>query len=153
MQITILAVGKSLSSDLQAVASTYEKRLQPMAAVTWKLLPASKTDDQDLSRAYESKQLLDQIKSNETVILLDERGTQLTNEQFAQTFHSLAGNQGKLILIIGGAFGVNEELRNRAQFVWSFSTLVFPHQLIRVMLLEQLYRTMMVHRGHPYHHV
>lgn len=84
--------------------------------------------------------------------MLDERGKQLTNQEFASTFERLVGAHGRLVVVIGGAFGVNDVLRNRASFVWSFSSLVFPHQLIRVMLLEQLYRTYMVLANHPYHH-
>ncbi len=152
MQIYIIAVGKESSPELASLQNTYERRLQPVAGVTWKLLPASRAIDIHQARTQDSEQIQAQLKQNDTVILLDERGQQQTNEQFAETFERLAGSQGRLVFVIGGAFGVTDTLRERAQFVWSFSQLVFPHQLIRVMLLEQIYRTFMVQKGHPYHH-
>ena len=152
MQLLILAVGKESSGDLALTLADYEKRLQPLADITWKFIPASRATDQDSIRSQDSAQILLQLKPTDQVILLDERGVQQTNEQFAQTFEKLAGGQGRLVFIIGGAFGVTDEVRSRAQFVWSFSKLVFPHQLVRVMLLEQIYRTYMVTRNHPYHH-
>ncbi len=152
MQITILAVGKETSAELRDLQKDYENRLQSQVSITWKLLPSSRALDPEQVRVQESKLLIAELKANDTVILLDERGTQQTNETFAETFERLAGRHGRMVIIIGGAFGVNDELRNRADFVWSLSDLVFPHQLVRVMLLEQLYRTYAVLNNHPYHH-
>ena len=153
MQILIIAVGKESSPELSNLQQTYEKRLQPLTPVMWKLLPASRASEPDQVRSQDSELITGQLKSSDSVILLDERGEQQTNEQFAKTFEQLAGVQGRLVIVIGGAFGVDDAVRDRAQFVWSLSKLVFPHQLVRVMLLEQLYRTQMVLRNHPYHHV
>jgi 23S rRNA (pseudouridine1915-N3)-methyltransferase len=152
MRITIIAVGKALDSELAGLAQQYEKRLQPYAKIDWKLLPASEHSEQQLVRKTESASISGLLKPSDVVVLLDERGQQQTNQELALTFEKLAGAQGRLVLIIGGAYGVGEALRTRAQFVWSLSKLVFPHRLVRIMLLEQLYRTFMVQRGHPYHH-
>jgi 23S rRNA (pseudouridine1915-N3)-methyltransferase len=152
MQILIVAVGKESSQDLAVIQNEYERRLQPHADITWKLLPASRLSNPEQIRQDESEQLLQLFKSNDSIILLDERGQQQTNEKFAATFERLAGSQGRVVFVIGGAFGVNDAVRSRAAFVWSLSELVFPHQLVRVMLLEQLYRTFMVQQNHPYHH-
>ena len=152
MQVLIIAVGKESSAELAKLQATYEQRLQTLATITWKLLPASRAAEADQVRTQDSERILGCLKANDAVVLLDERGEQQTNEQFAATFNRLAGAQGRLVFVIGGAFGVTDEMRSRAQFVWSFSKLVFPHQLIRVMLLEQIYRTFMVQKGHPYHH-
>lgn len=152
MNIRIIAVGKPLSAQLAPVVETYEKRLRPYATVEWQLLPASR-DANDAARLDESQRILDKLRPNDTVILLDERGTLQTNTEFAQTFDRLASQHGQLVCIIGGAFGVTDELRRRAQFVWSLSPLVFPHELVRVVLAEQIYRTYMILQGHPYHHV
>ena len=153
MQILIMAVGKDTPIELRAIQQDYERRLQPQASITWKLLPASRALEPDQIRIQESHLIYEVIKDNDTVVLLDERGIQQTNEAFAQTFEQLAGKHGRLVIVIGGAFGVDDSLRDRADFVWSFSKLVFPHQLMRIMLLEQLYRTFAVQNNHPYHHV
>jgi len=152
MQICIISVGKESQKELSALQNEYEKRLAPHASISWRLIPASRATDPEQVRSMDSEQIMAQLKPNDSVILLDERGHQQTNEQFALTFEKLSGTQGRLVFIIGGAFGVSEDVRARAQFVWAFSKLVFPHQLMRVMLLEQLYRTYMVQKGHPYHH-
>ena len=148
-----MAVGKQLPKELQTVAKEYEKRLQPHATITWKLIPASQSKNNIEVKSQESASILSQLMPSDSVLLLDERGSQQSNIEFAKTFERLSGTQGKVVIIIGGAFGVTDELRDRASFVWSFSELVFPHQLMRLMLLEQLYRTFMVQIGHPYHHV
>lgn len=152
MQILIVAVGKESSSELAAIQDEYEKRLRPLANITWKLLPASRLSSPEQIRKDESEQLLDVFKPNDSIILLDERGQQQSNEKFAATFERLSGSQGRIVFVIGGAYGVNDTVRSRVAFVWSLSLLVFPHQLVRVMLLEQLYRTFMVQQNHPYHH-
>lgn len=152
MHITIMYVGRALSTDLSAVAANYEKRLQPFTTITWVAIKPSPSQVPAYARAEESTKIQAKLQASDQVILLDERGTSQTNQVFADTFSGMAARQGKLVIIIGGAFGVSDALRLRANFVWSLSDLVFPHQLIRVMLLEQLYRTYAVQTGHPYHH-
>ncbi len=154
MQIYIIAVGKELTGPYKQLADEYQKRLAPSAQIAWQLLPAqSSNQSPELHRSQESVAILGCLKSSDSVVLLDERGAQESNEQFAQRFNRLAGQRGRLVFIIGGAFGVSDEVRQRADYTWSLSKLVFPHKLVRVLLLEQLYRTQMVLRGHPYHHV
>jgi 23S rRNA (pseudouridine1915-N3)-methyltransferase len=152
MNIQIFAVGKESSQTALELQRAYIKRIKPYASIEWKILASSRFTNSDQVRDDESSTLLSILKPTDMVILLDERGQQQSNEEFAKTFERLSGSQGRLIIIIGGAYGVNEALRSRASFVWSLSKLVFPHQLIRVMLLEQIYRTYMVLNNHPYHH-
>jgi 23S rRNA (pseudouridine1915-N3)-methyltransferase len=152
MQIVIFTVGKDSSDAVLELQVTYQKRLQPYASIEWKIFSPSKFSEQQQIREDESRALLKALKPSDSVILLDERGAQQTNEEFAKTFERLSGTHGRLIIIIGGAFGVTEALRDKASFVWSLSKLVFPHQLVRVMVLEQIYRTFMVSNNHPYHH-
>ena len=152
MKITIIAVGKPLSKELQSVALEYEKRLKPHATILWKLISPSQAHTAIEIKQQESAAILSALQPNDTVILLDERGVQQSNEQFALNFEKLSGTHGRCVIVIGGAYGVTEPIRDRAAFIWSFSKLVFPHQLIRVLLTEQLYRTYMIQIGHPYHH-
>lgn len=151
MNIRIIIVGKRLGSELQAVADSYQKRLSPHANLDWHMLVPSRLPD-EAARNDESTRILAALKPNDIVILLDERGELMSNEAFADTYQTLASQHGQLVIVIGGAYGVSDELRQRAQLVWSLSPLVFPHELVRVILLEQLYRTYMVLQSHPYHH-
>ncbi len=153
MQITIMAVGKPLISELRDIARDYENRISQHAQIDWKYIAASPSKNPDICRTHESTSLQKELKPNDTVMLLDERGLQLRNDDLAHTLENLMGRQGRLVIVIGGAFGVNDEIRKRSHATIALSNLVFPHMLIRVILLEQLYRSFMILQGHPYHHV
>lgn len=152
MQILILSVGKRPERAIQELISDYEKRLFREYQVQWQYLTSSGSNERAQAQHEESEQILKQLTSSDQVVLLDERGEQKDNQAFAQVFERLAGTHGRLVFVIGGAYGVNDSVRERANFVWSLSKLVFPHRLIRLVLIEQLYRTVMVTKGHPYHH-
>lgn len=152
MQIIILSVGKSPEPSVQVLISDYERRLVPDYKVLWRYLPTSNSPDRKQSQNDESEQILKFLTQHDQVVLLDERGEQKDNEAFAHVFERLASTHGRLVFIVGGAYGVNESVRSRANFVWSLSKLVFPHRLIRLVLIEQLYRTVMIMKSHPYHH-
>lgn len=112
----------------------------------WVLLPHKTTAD------LESSQILQRISDRDYVILLDERGVLHTTEQMTILLDGWIGSSRPLTFVIGGAFGVTDTMRKRADFVWSLSPLVFPHQLVRVLLCEQLYRLFNVRAGGKYHH-
>lgn len=128
---------------------SYQKRLQ--SDVTWQLLPYSSADPSSARRA-ESDVLRSKIKDDDYIILLDERGQQLTSPALAASIDTWSAHRGRLVFVIGGAYGVDERLRERADFVWSLSSLVFPHQIVRLLLIEQLYRAQAINANHPYHH-
>jgi 23S rRNA (pseudouridine1915-N3)-methyltransferase len=152
MQILILSVGKRPEPTIQTLINDYEKRLSREYHMEWHYLNASKSSDKAQCQNEESDSLLKQVNAGDQVVLLDERGEQKDNQAFAGVFERLASAHGRLVFIVGGAYGVNDTLRQRANFVWSLSNLVFPHRLIRLILIEQLYRTVMVVKNHPYHH-
>ena len=152
MQIAILSVGKKPEAAVQALIDDYEKRLTHDYQLRWHYLTAAKSTDKQQCQNEESEILLGHLQPTDQVILLDERGEQRDNAAFAEVFEKLASAHGRLVIIIGGAYGVNEQVRTRANFVWSLSKLVLPHRLIRLVLVEQLYRTAMLSKGHPYHH-
>ena len=105
------------------------------------------------ARQEESERILKQIKSDHFVILLDERGNNLSSPELSALLEEQFTHSQSVIIIIGGAFGVSSELRERADIVWSLSKLVFPHQLVRLVLTEQLYRAQEIAKGSGYHHV
>jgi 23S rRNA (pseudouridine1915-N3)-methyltransferase len=148
--IKILAIGRKHEAWVTDGLERYQKRLQKPWDVEWVLLPHSARDGAQ-ARQEESSALLSRLKPDDFVILLDERGKNLSSPEFSQLLsEKLASKNVKIV--IGGAFGVSEEFRKRADFVWSFSKLVFPHQIVRLILTEQIYRAQEIAKGGKYHH-
>jgi 23S rRNA (pseudouridine1915-N3)-methyltransferase len=157
MKIQIIKVGKPAHEAYEELAGMFAKRLKPI----WKI-------EEHLIRATESersgKELHARIGLNgegqkldphQALILLDERGKDLSSPELAQ-FIQLKMDHGQtktLSFVIGGPYGISDELRQRADFVWRLSKGVFPSDLAWVMVWEQLYRAASILRGTPYHHV
>ena len=101
----------------------------------------------------EGEMIMEWLQKDDHLILLDERGKQLSSEGLADYILARANERKKnLVFLIGGAFGVDEVIFNRANFIWSLSQLVFPHQLVRLILAEQVYRACTITRNEKYHH-
>jgi len=111
------------------------------------------TTDVERTKKQEEELILKRLQAHHYLVLMDERGKMLTSPQWAQQFQQMM-NQGTktLVILIGGAFGVTDEVRKQAKQVWSLSSLVFPHQLVRLVLAEQVYRTFSILNNTPYHH-
>jgi 23S rRNA (pseudouridine1915-N3)-methyltransferase len=105
-------------------------------------------------KSKEGEIILGLLKNDDYLVLLDERGKHFTSEGFAAFIQQRANESKKnIIFLIGGAFGVSEEVSKRADYTWSLSPLVFPHQLVRLILAEQIYRACSINRNEKYHHV
>jgi 23S rRNA (pseudouridine1915-N3)-methyltransferase len=153
VKITILSVGKKNDPLSAAAIEEYEKRLKQSFAIQWIFVPYSGHSG-DEARRDESAKIRVHLKSNETVWLLDETGVQLTSPELSEKIETLKNGSTKdLFIIIGGAYGVDKTIKDRADFTWSLSKLVFPHLLVRLILVEQLYRAHEIARGSGYHHV
>ena len=153
MKITILSVGKKNDPLSAAAIEEYEKRLKQSFAIQWNFVPYSGLSG-DEARRDESAKIRIHLKSSETVWLLDETGVQLTSPELSEKIETLKNGSTKdLFIIIGGAYGVDKTIKDRADFTWSLSKLVFPHLLVRLILVEQLYRAHEIARGSGYHHV
>jgi 23S rRNA (pseudouridine1915-N3)-methyltransferase len=101
----------------------------------------------------EAHTILNCLHKDDYLVLLDEKGKQINSTQLAAFIEQRANSSVRqLIFLIGGAFGVDDVLKSRANFTWSFSHLVFPHQLVRLMLAEQIYRACSIIRNEKYHH-
>lgn len=148
--ITIVAIGKKHESWVKDGLERYEKRLRAPFDVEWVLLPHS-AKQADEARQDESERLLSRLKPGDYAVLLDEIGTNITSPALSDLL-TKQFSRGSAVIIIGGAYGVSETLRKRADFVWSLSGLVFPHQLVRLIVIEQLYRAQSIAAGSPYHH-
>lgn len=144
-------MGGKHDPNLSSAIETYQKRLTTKLPISWKLLPYSKNHD-DVARRDESASILKAITPEQFAILLDESGHQFSSEDFSHHLMSKIDVGFSLVFVIGGAYGVDASLRDRANVTMSLSSLVFPHQLVRLILVEQLYRAVMIHDNHPYHH-
>lgn len=151
MAIKILAVGKKHESWVSDGIERYQSRLKKPYDVEWVLLPHSALQD-IRAREDESERILSRLDDREFVILLDEIGDAIDSPQLSKLLDTTFTTGRTIVLVIGGAYGVDDRVRQRADFVWSLSPLVFPHQLVRLILAEQLYRAQQIAAGHPYHH-
>lgn len=152
MALRVLTIGKKHEPWISDGVDRYEKRLRKPFDLTWLMLPHSSREG-DAARAEESQRILDKLTRDDVVILLDERGRMYDSVAFSQTLTRFFDAGKRVTLVIGGAYGVSEELRQRADAVWSLSSLVFPHQLVRLIVAEQVYRAQEIAGGRQYHHV
>ncbi len=151
MPLTILAVGKKHENWVADGIERYQKRLRSPFAIEWVLLPHSSLEG-DRARQEESERILSRLKNDDFVVLLDERGQLLNSPALAELLETPLSLSKSVVLVIGGAFGVDVSVHDRAQKVWSLSPLVFPHQLVRLVLVEQIYRSQQIISGGSYHH-
>lgn len=149
--IRIVAIGKKHESWTTEGIETFSKRLQGPWKIDWRLLPHS-TFEGVQARENESEAIMSMLKPDDFVVLLDERGKMLDSSSLSTALQNIFTTSKQPVFIIGGAYGVNDSLRQRADLIWSLSNLVFPHQLVRLILVEQIYRAQQISAGHPYHH-
>jgi len=156
MNIEIWSVGKENEPFIADGLGYYFHKTAPYNTVSLVILqPGRKNATTDIERAKQQEEamILKRLKPGHYLILLDERGKQLNSIQWSQQMQLLM-NQGTktLVLLIGGAFGVTDAIRKQAKQCWSLSSLVFPHQLVRLILAEQVYRSFSILNNSPYHH-
>ncbi|MDB5159855.1 MAG: Ribosomal large subunit methyltransferase [Candidatus Saccharibacteria bacterium] len=151
MSLHILAVGKKHESWVAEGINRYQKRLKAPFLPEWVLMAHSAYDGLK-ARQDESERILSRLSAYDFIILLDERGKTLDSPGLAGVLEEQLDHSQKVLIIVGGAFGVTDELRDKANLVWSLSPLVFPHQLVRLILTEQLYRAQQIVLGGSYHH-
>ena len=147
----IIAIGKKHEKWFLNGIELFEKRLKKPFNLSWDILPHSNFAEEK-AREEETQRILAKIKPSDFVILLDERGKNISSPELAKMLSNGFVNSQNFVIVIGGAFGVSEELRQRANFVWSLSKLVFPHQIVRLILVEQIYRAQEISSGGKYHH-
>lgn len=152
MAIKIIAVGKKHEAWVAEGVRRYETRLKRPFAAEWVLLPHSAREGQQ-AREDESERLLLRLDESDFVVLLDERGKLFDSPGLSRMLLEPLERSRSVVVIIGGAYGVDASVHQRANVVWSLSPLVFPHQLVRLILAEQLYRAQEIAVGRPYHHI
>ncbi|MEO8863260.1 MAG: 23S rRNA (pseudouridine(1915)-N(3))-methyltransferase RlmH [Candidatus Saccharimonadales bacterium] len=143
---TIFAIGKSKTEYHEDAIADYQKRLSRWTNLKWDVMPSSDIET-------ESKKILGRLSTDVCVVLLDERGIEWSSPRVAEFIEDSQNNSIKdIAFIIGGPHGVTDELRDRADVVWSLSHLVFPHEMVRLIVAEQLYRAYDMLHGGSYHH-
>lgn len=134
----------------------FTKRISHYYPVEWNIIPTPKNtamlSEMDLKKK-EGETILNFLQKEDYLVLLDERGKQIKSEELAK-FIEIRANESvkKIVFLIGGAFGVSDEVMKRANYKWSLSPLVFPHQLVRLILAEQVYRACTIIKNENYHH-
>lgn len=156
MKIHFWSVGKPHEAYVKSGIEIFTKRISHYYNVEWKIIPSVKNAESlsttELKKA-ESDIVLKLLLQDDVLIVLDEKGKQITSENLAELINQKANQSTKnLIFLIGGAYGVDESILKRANFTWSLSQLVFPHQLVRLILAEQVYRACTILRNEKYHH-
>ena len=158
MKITILTVGKIKEKYLKDAIAEYAKRLSRYCKLEIVEVADEKTIENASQvleaqiRDKEAERLMKYIREDAYVITLEIKGKQLTSEELSEKINQL-GIQGKshIIFVIGGSIGLGDEILKRSDYALSFSKMTFPHQLMRVILLEQIYRSYRIINGEPYH--
>ncbi len=158
MKITLVTVGKIKENYLRDAVAEYVKRLGKYCKLEVIETADEKTPDhasetvEEAIRVKEAERILRYIREDAFVITLEILGKQLSSEELAKKIETL-GVQGKshIIFVIGGSIGLGKEVLERSDFALSFSKMTFPHQLMRVILLEQVYRSFRIINGEPYH--
>lgn len=146
MKILIISPGKAHDSTVKEGIEVYEKRMSAHFDVTWAHPAAG-------NKESEGEAILKLIKKDDQVILLDERGKDITTPGTAKLLEqAMVSGVKRLVFVIGGAFGVSEAVAKRANSTIKLSSLVFPHMLVRLILVEQLYRANSILTGGKYHH-
>jgi 23S rRNA (pseudouridine1915-N3)-methyltransferase len=147
MRTTVLAVGRAQDDHLNALWERYAARLKPAPAL--RLVEDKRRGPG--GRAREAALLLEKIPESATVIALDERGKALDSAALARQLARWRTEARELVFVIGGADGLDDSVTARASLTLSLGPMTWPHQLVRVMLAEQLYRADTILSGHPYH--
>lgn len=156
MQLSLIAIGKTNSPDLERLIAVYEKRLQHYIKFRLHCIPTGKNrkySSKAQQKEKEGELLLAQLQPSDTLVLLDEKGKQFSSVAFSQ-FLQKKMNSGikNLVLAVGGAYGFSKAVRERSQEKISVSQMTFSHQMVRLFVIEQLYRGFTILRNEPYHH-
>ena len=156
MKLQLFTIGKAHEPYVKEGVELFTKRIANYYPVEWNIIAMPKNaaalSENDLKKK-EGEIILHVLQKDDYLVLLDERGKQFNSEGLAGFIQSRANESVKnIIFLIGGAYGVSDEVMKRANFKWSLSQLVFPHQLVRLILAEQLYRACSINRNEKYHH-
>lgn len=147
MKLVILSVGKEKDEVSDDLIRHFEIRLLRYLPLEWLYVA------HDVTKEKEGEKILSLLKKEDYVVLLDEKGRDIKSDALAELIENrMVDSVRRMMFIIGGAYGASTSVTDRANYVWKLSSLVFPHMLVRVIVLEQLYRALTIIKGEKYHH-
>ena len=149
--ITIICVGKIKEKYFKEAILEYQKRISKYHKLNIIEVEDFENENKDIVLSKEKDKILRHIKPKDYIIALDIKGDQLSSEKLALKIDKLFLNHSNLVFIIGGSYGLHDDLKKNSNCLLSFSNLTFPHQLFRVILLEQIYRSFKIINNETYH--
>lgn len=155
MKITLLVVGKTTDSHIQALLQDYQKRLGHYIPFSLTVIPElknTKSLTSEQQKQAEGELILRNMTVSSDMILLDERGKEFRSVEFADYVQKKMSSGRDLVFVVGGPYGFSEAVYQRANGQISLSQMTFSHQMVRLFFVEQIYRAMTILRGEPYHH-
>ena len=156
MKILFWTIGKMHESFVKEGVEIFTKRISYYYPVEWKIFPSAKNasaSTEEEIKKIEAATILSAVQKQDVLIALDEKGKQWSSAELATFIEQKANESTKnLIFLVGGAYGLHENIINKCSYRWSLSKLVFPHQLVRLVLAEQIYRACTINRNEKYHH-
>lgn len=154
MDIVLLVIGKTTDKNIVALCDDYQKRLVKYCSFKYLFIAGTKgIENPRIQTDQENILFQKQLKPSDTIILLDETGVQSDSRGFSKFMEKrIVESRGRIVFIIGGAFGFNEEMKKKASFTVSLSKMTFNHQMVRLIFMEQLYRAFSILNNEPYHH-
>lgn len=156
MKFQFWSVGKNHEPYVKEGVELFTKRICNYYTAEWNIIPmpknAASLSETDLKKK-EGEIITGLLQKDDYLVLLDERGKQIGSEELAGFIQARANESVKhIVFLIGGAYGVSDAVKQRANYQWSLSKLVFPHQLVRLVIAEQVYRACSINRNEKYHH-
>jgi 23S rRNA (pseudouridine1915-N3)-methyltransferase len=156
MKISFWSIGKANEAYVKSGIEEFTKRISRYYPVDWNIIPVPKNSamlsEMDLKKR-EAETILQLLRPEDYLVVLDEKGKEFTSEGLANFLQQRSNESVKnLVFLIGGAFGIDAQVLQKAKHKWSLSQLTFPHQMVRLILSEQIYRACTILRNEKYHH-
>jgi 23S rRNA (pseudouridine1915-N3)-methyltransferase len=156
MKIEFWSIGKQHDPSIREAIEEYTSRIKKYATVKWEIISVPKNANalsEIDQKKSEAKLILERMDRDTVLVALDEYGKEMSSINLA-TFLTQKADMGtkKLVFLIGGAFGIDQSILDKANHKWSLSKLTFPHQLVRLILAEQIYRAFSITKNEKYHH-
>jgi 23S rRNA (pseudouridine1915-N3)-methyltransferase len=156
MKLSLWSIGKNNEAYVKDGIADFTKRISRYYPVEWTIIPVPKNagmlSEMDLKKK-EAETVLQWLKPDDYLVALDEHGKQLSSEGLSEFIQERASASTRnIVFLIGGAFGLDEMVLKKAKLKWSLSQLTFPHQLVRLILAEQIYRACTILQNEKYHH-
>ena len=156
MKIQFWSIGKPHEPFVKDGIALFTKRISNYFSIEWNIIAMPKNAgimEPFMQKMKEGETIMNNLHKDDYLVLLDETGKMNSSEQLAKFIEQRTVESTKnLVFLIGGAYGVSETVLKRANYTWSLSKLVFPHQLVRLILAEQIYRACSIIRNEKYHH-